>query len=212
MLSKPSVQAWFAKGMKTFQDFRLLVGAELLLTHWAFYFLFHVIEKTFSLGHDFFRSKIENVDTYAKGPYNSSVNWYKAEVYLPSCDNNCNISTLDRYAGVKQHTYFYWDTCGSPVIKCLCFFVLSWWWLTLSCRFKLALPSLLFTSSTFITLVKSVQTSHQPTRAQSQKTVWRLEIIYDRFWSRNGPGIFHNSANNRERWSRKSDCVTLAKL
>ena len=39
------------------------------------------------------------------------------------------------------------------------------------CRFKLALPSLLFTSSTFITLVKSVQTSHQPTRAQSKKTI-----------------------------------------
>ena len=38
-------------------------------------------------------------------------------------------------------------------------------------RFKLALPSLLFTSSTFITLVKSVQTSHQPTRAQSKKTI-----------------------------------------
>ena len=92
--------------MKTFENFRLLVCAELLLTHWAFYFLFHVIEKTFSLGHDFFRSKIENVDTYAKGPYNSSVNWYKAEVYLPSCDNNCNISTLDRYVGVKQHTCF----------------------------------------------------------------------------------------------------------
>ena len=27
------------------------------------------------------------------------------------------------------------------------------------------------TSSTFITLVKSVQTSHQPTRAQSKKTI-----------------------------------------
>ena len=39
------------------------------------------------------------------------------------------------------------------------------------CRFKLALPSLLFTSSTFITLIKSVQTSHQPTRAQSKKTI-----------------------------------------
>ena len=39
------------------------------------------------------------------------------------------------------------------------------------CRFKLALPSLLFTSSTFITLVKSVQTSHKPTRAQSMKTI-----------------------------------------
>ena len=39
------------------------------------------------------------------------------------------------------------------------------------CRFKLALPSLLFTSSTFITLVKSVQTSHKPTRAQSKKSI-----------------------------------------
>ena len=27
----------------------------------------------------------------------------------------------------------------------------------------------------------------------------------------NGQGIFHNSANNRERWSRKSDCVTPCK-
>ena len=39
------------------------------------------------------------------------------------------------------------------------------------CRFKLALPSLLFTSSTFITLVKSVQTSHKPTRAQNKKSI-----------------------------------------
>ena len=39
------------------------------------------------------------------------------------------------------------------------------------CRFKLALSSLLFTSPTFNTLVKSVQTSHQPTRAQSKKTI-----------------------------------------
>ena len=34
-----------------------------------------------------------------------------------------------------------------------------------------ALPSLLFTLHIFITLVKSVQTSHQPTRAQSKKTI-----------------------------------------
>ena len=39
------------------------------------------------------------------------------------------------------------------------------------CRFKLALPSLLLTSSTFITLVKFVQISHQPTRVQSKKTI-----------------------------------------
>ena len=89
MLSKPSFQAWFAKGMKAFKNFRLLVCTELLLTHWALYFLFHVIEKTFSLGHEFFKGKIESVDTYTKSPYNLSVNWYKAEVYLPSCDKNC---------------------------------------------------------------------------------------------------------------------------
>ena len=34
-----------------------------------------------------------------------------------------------------------------------------------------ALPSLLFTLHIFITLVKSVQTSHQPTRAQSKRTI-----------------------------------------
>ena len=46
-----------------------------------------------------------------------------------------------------------------------------------------------FTStSTFNKLVNSVQTSHQPT--QSEKNILR---------SRNGQGIFHNSANNRER-------------
>ena len=28
-------------------------------------------------------------------------------------------------------------------------------------------------TSTFVTLVKSVQKSHQPTRAQSEKTVWK---------------------------------------
>ena len=39
-----------------------------------------------------------------------------------------------------------------------------------------------------------------------------LKLYYDRFSSRNGPGIFHNSANNRESWSRKSDCVTLGKF
>ena len=32
-------------------------------------------------------------------------------------------------------------------------------------------------SFTFIKSVKSVQISHQPTRAQSEKTIWRLEII-----------------------------------
>ena len=39
-----------------------------------------------------------------------------------------------------------------------------------------------------------------------------LKLYYDRFSSRNGPGIFLNSANNRESWSRKSDCVTLGEL
>ena len=39
------------------------------------------------------------------------------------------------------------------------------------CPFKLPLPSLLFTSSTFMKLGKSVQTSYQPTRVQSKKTI-----------------------------------------
>ena len=39
-----------------------------------------------------------------------------------------------------------------------------------------------------------------------------LKLYYDRFWSRNGPGIFHNSGDNHESWSQKSDCVTLGKL
>ena len=45
-------------------------------------------------------------------------------------------------------------------------------------RVKYSIVTSRFTStSTFITLVKSIQTSHQPTRAQSEKTIWRLEII-----------------------------------
>ena len=43
----------------------------------------------------------------------------------------------------------------------------------------------------FIALVKSVQTSHQPTFAQSEKTTWRLEIILRMIlikkWARNIP-------------------------
>ena len=35
----------------------------------------------------------------------------------------------------------------------------------------------LFCWQIWFTLVKSVQTSHQTTRAQSEKTIWRLEII-----------------------------------
>ena len=35
----------------------------------------------------------------------------------------------------------------------------------------------LFCWQKWFTLVKSVQTSHQTTRAQSEKTIWRLEII-----------------------------------
>ena len=35
----------------------------------------------------------------------------------------------------------------------------------------------LFCWQIWLTLVKSVQTSHQTTRAQSEKTIWRLEII-----------------------------------
>ena len=46
-------------------------------------------------------------------------------------------------------------------------------------------------SSTFITLVKSVQTSHQPTRAQSEETIWMFEIIlrsiFIKKWARNIP-------------------------
>ena len=67
-------------------------------------------------------------------------------------------------------------------------------------------------TSTFITLVKSVQKSHQPPRAQSEKTLWRLEIILRSIFIMKRAGIFHDSANNRGSWSRKSDCVTLGKL
>ena len=45
-------------------------------------------------------------------------------------------------------------------------------------RVKYSIVTSRFTStSTFITLVKSIQTSHQPTRTRSEKTIWRLEII-----------------------------------
>ena len=52
-------------------------------------------------------------------------------------------------------------------------------------------------------------------RAWSEKTIWRRE----RLWllclkqkiSRNWQGMFHDWANDRKRWSRKSDCVTLGK-
>ena len=49
-------------------------------------------------------------------------------------------------------------------------------------------------TSTFITLVKFVQTSHQPTCAQSEKTVRRLEIILRSIFIRKWAGIFKNSA------------------
>ena len=49
----------------------------------------------------------------------------------------------------------------------------------------------LFCWQIWFTLVKSVQTSHQTTRAQSEKTIWRLEIIlqsiFIKKWVRNIP-------------------------
>ena len=49
----------------------------------------------------------------------------------------------------------------------------------------------LFCWQIWFTLVKSVQTSHQTTRAQSEKTIWRLEIIlqsiFIKEWVRNIP-------------------------
>ena len=49
----------------------------------------------------------------------------------------------------------------------------------------------LTSTSNLITLVKSVQTSHQPTRAQSEKSIWRLEIIlrsiFIKKWARSIP-------------------------
>ena len=67
-------------------------------------------------------------------------------------------------------------------------------------------------TSSFITSVKSVQKSYQSPRAQSEKTLWRLEIILRSIFIMKRAGIFHDSANNRGSWSRKSDCVTLGKL
>ena len=64
----------------------------------------------------------------------------------------------------------------------------------ISCKFFLKIERDSFTStstSIFITLVKSVQTSHQPTRVQSEKTTERLEIILRSIlikkWARNVP-------------------------
>ena len=46
-------------------------------------------------------------------------------------------------------------------------------------------------TSAFITLVNSAQTSQEPTRAQSKKTMWRLKItfrsIFVKKWARNIP-------------------------
>ena len=68
------------------------------------------------------------------------------------------------------------------------------------------------TSHLHLHLSLSVQKSHQPPRAQSEKTLWRLEIILRSIFIMKRAGIFHDSANNRGSWSRKSDCVTLGKL
>ena len=38
-------------------------------------------------------------------------------------------------------------------------------------KYSIVTSHLIYILSTFITLVKSVQTSHQPTRAQSEKTI-----------------------------------------
>ena len=61
--------------------------------------------------------------------------------------------------------------------------------------------------------------SHQLHLHQTNQLARKVRILYEglklyqeRLWSRNGRGIFHNSANNRERWSQKSDFVTLSKL
>ena len=86
-----------------------------------------------------------------------------------------------------------------------------------SCRLFLeCCACLIFTSdisftSTFITLVKPVQTSHQPT-CKVRRLYEDLKLYYDQFSLGNGSGIFQNSANNRESWPRRSDCVTLGKL
>ena len=53
-------------------------------------------------------------------------------------------------------------------------------------------------------LVNSAQISHQTTRAQSEKTIWGFEIILRTIMIKKRQGLFHNSANNRERWSRKA--------
>ena len=53
-------------------------------------------------------------------------------------------------------------------------------------------------------LVNSAQISHQTTRVQSEKTIRWLEIILRTIMIKKRQGLFHNSANNRERWSRKA--------
>ena len=53
-------------------------------------------------------------------------------------------------------------------------------------------------TSTFITLVKSVQKSHNQLVRKVRRLYEGMKLYYDRFSSRNGPGIFQSSANNRE--------------
>ena len=70
-----------------------------------------------------------------------------------------------------------------------------------------------FTStSTFITLINLYRRYTNQFVRKVIKLYEGLILHYDRLASRNGLGIFHNSANNRESWSRKSDCLTLGNV
>ena len=70
-----------------------------------------------------------------------------------------------------------------------------------------------FTStSTFITLINLYRRYTNQFVRKVIKLYEGLKLHYDRLASRNGLGIFHNSANNRESWSRKSDCLTLGNV
>ena len=62
---------------------------------------------------------------------------------------------------------------------------------------------------TNIKLVNFLQTSDQQLAHKVKRLFEGLKSYQERLWSRNGQGIFHNSAINRERWSRRSDCATL---
>ena len=98
-------------------------------------------------------------------------------IYIHICENQCVYSwTLKIYQVFtiflnKTNTYRLrrwnvWTTC-----KAVNFFS------NIACV-KIFNSDISFTStSTFIKLVNSVQKSHQPTRAHSEKTIWRLGII-----------------------------------